>query len=1016
MYLERIDIDNHGSLHRVELGPLVEQLNTIVAPEGAGKTAIVRFVRDSLIDRDYPLGMLNSSTGRVVWADRHGLVHCRREQDGTSRGRRTIEFESRGEYPIRFDSLERSWIRGASATTDASLALEAIRVPEVVVDGVITDTALTSVARVVYACSKAGLEAANPPRGGNGGAADDPDARTSGCEADRRDRGLRAELADVLADLARLPAPLQDPQALARRRASLVRRLRGDADGGGDGGSTGRRIDEGPGPEWTDREATLAEIRGIDEQLAAGSRIDALRRRQAELNRQLRAVRSESGSEGSPLAHAASHWLVRLSAGRLRRLDWNPGLVDPCETAASGRPDVSSDAAEMRHRLDLRIDGRPEADCPAADRGLAAIAVRMAAGDALAGSGRGVPLVLETPRELLSTGPESGIPAVASALSDYARGGHQLVVLTSSEELAVALERGGSRTRRLIAERVIQPHRPLWKSRQNGEHYVGPHPHTYGRFDADASPDSRTRRPGASPDAINRHFDAAWRETYEPDDSGGTAAAFDVEATDCPEPATAMRDGYYYADTYTTENGVAVMSADELDRDSSSGFWSRSPNASRAQPFSPERHANPAGRTTPAGGQLTYPDQWSPDTVSVRARRGTGDLSAAGGADRPHEPPHAPFFLSVDSPIDQAPSLDAVAAARLRGLGVTHINHLMREDSNRLADALGLSNVDAAAIRRWQQECRLVCRVPQLRGFDARILVGCGITSPAQLASMHPTDLLKRVEAFLATERGQRILLSGTSYELSRITSWLAAANRSADERVGLQINGRRVSRDRDGRAHAGRASSRRDGHRRTGGGEDSGRSSRRTARRRHVVRIDGRADEDLGSDPSETDGGDHQRKRHGSRSDSEELRFYLHRDSPLEEAPAIGPRMAERLAAIGFESVDDLLDADPEALAEELDHRRVDEEVVRQWQQQAILVCRVPMLRGHDAQLLVAAGVTSPEAVAEFDPESLFAEIEPLVETRRGRRILRGGKAPDRAEVSDWIRYAGHNRELMAA
>ena len=122
-----------------------------------------------------------------------------------------------------------------------------------------------------------------------------------------------------------------------------------------------------------------------------------------------------------------------------------------------------------------------------------------------------------------------------------------------------------------------------------------------------------------------------------------------------------------------------------------------------------------------------------------------------------------------------------MAAARLRGLNVTHINHLMQQDSNRLADALGLANVDAATIRRWQAECRLVCRVPQLRGFDARVLVGCGITTPAQLASIHPVDLLQEVEEFLTTDRGQRILLSGSSHELSRITSWIAAANSSSD-------------------------------------------------------------------------------------------------------------------------------------------------------------------------------------------------------------------------------------------
>ena len=135
------------------------------------------------------------------------------------------------------------------------------------------------------------------------------------------------------------------------------------------------------------------------------------------------------------------------------------------------------------------------------------------------------------------------------------------------------------------------------------------------------------------------------------------------------------------------------------------------------------------------------------------------------------------FFLSVDSPIDQGPSIDAVAAARLRGLQVSHIVHLMQQDPCRLADALGLANVEANTIRRWQAECRLVCRVPNLRGFDARILVACGITTPATLAATPPITLLHKVETFLATERGQQLLLSGSSHELARITGWIATAN-----------------------------------------------------------------------------------------------------------------------------------------------------------------------------------------------------------------------------------------------
>ncbi len=79
-----------------------------------------------------------------------------------------------------------------------------------------------------------------------------------------------------------------------------------------------------------------------------------------------------------------------------------------------------------------------------------------------------------------------------------------------------------------------------------------------------------------------------------------------------------------------------------------------------------------------------------------------------------------------------------------------------------------------------------MCSVPQLRAFDARVLAGCGIEHPQTLAEMHPGRLLKRVEQFLTTAKGQEILRSGSNYELSRITTWIASARRSLDR------NGRR--------------------------------------------------------------------------------------------------------------------------------------------------------------------------------------------------------------------------------
>lgn len=125
---------------------------------------------------------------------------------------------------------------------------------------------------------------------------------------------------------------------------------------------------------------------------------------------------------------------------------------------------------------------------------------------------------------------------------------------------------------------------------------------------------------------------------------------------------------------------------------------------------------------------------------------------------------------------------------------------------------------------------------------------------------------------------------------------------------------------------------------------------------------------------------------------------------------------MGEKLNAIGIYTVDDLLNSDPQSLAEKLDHRRVDAEIILAWQQQATLVCRIPMIRGHDAQLLVAANVTTPEEVATFGANDLFALIDPISRSNEGKRIIRGGKLPDLEEVTEWIDMAKQNRDLIAA
>jgi hypothetical protein len=125
---------------------------------------------------------------------------------------------------------------------------------------------------------------------------------------------------------------------------------------------------------------------------------------------------------------------------------------------------------------------------------------------------------------------------------------------------------------------------------------------------------------------------------------------------------------------------------------------------------------------------------------------------------------------------------------------------------------------------------------------------------------------------------------------------------------------------------------------------------------------------------------------------------------------------MAERLAAIDIHTVADLLDTQSETIARRLGLKRVTSEIVRKWQLQAAMVCQVPQLRGHDAQLLVSAGVNNAEQLATYRPDDLLELVTAVARTADGKRFLRGNAAPDLNEVSEWIRFSSHRRELAAA
>ena len=157
------------------------------------------------------------------------------------------------------------------------------------------------------------------------------------------------------------------------------------------------------------------------------------------------------------------------------------------------------------------------------------------------------------------------------------------------------------------------------------------------------------------------------------------------------------------------------------------------------------------------------------------------------------------------------------------------------------------------------------------------------------------------------------------------------------------------------------------------------------------------------------------------SRSDESDgpasgTRFYLEIASPVVDAPSIGPKMAEKLAKFGIITIGDFLNRPAQWISDKLGDSKLTAETIQTWQAQSSLMCQVPGLRGHDAQLLVGCDIKTPEQIRGYSPAGLLAVVGPFAESREGQRMLRSANPPDLEEVQDWINWTSESRQLRAA
>ena len=171
-----------------------------------------------------------------------------------------------------------------------------------------------------------------------------------------------------------------------------------------------------------------------------------------------------------------------------------------------------------------------------------------------------------------------------------------------------------------------------------------------------------------------------------------------------------------------------------------------------------------------------------PDAPTAAPSTPTVKATTTAASDAAHD--RARCHLDRSLPVEKAPSIGAKTAAILERHGVTTVGELLDADPDELAASVNERHIDALTILTWQMQANLCCDVPNLRGHDAQFLTACGITDRAELARAQAEPLLKKVDAFVATPAGERILRGGERPDLKEVNDWIAWANHSPRARA----------------------------------------------------------------------------------------------------------------------------------------------------------------------------------------------------------------------------------------
>jgi predicted flap endonuclease-1-like 5' DNA nuclease len=157
-----------------------------------------------------------------------------------------------------------------------------------------------------------------------------------------------------------------------------------------------------------------------------------------------------------------------------------------------------------------------------------------------------------------------------------------------------------------------------------------------------------------------------------------------------------------------------------------------------------------------------------PKALTARSAPPTEAPPATTAAGRTH--------LTPDADVVDAPSIGPKTAERLYVHGIKTIADLLAADPGALSELVDQRHINAAAIRDWQDQTRLVLAVPGLTGGAAQLFVGAGYRTPKALAAADSAKVCATVLAFATSPDGRRLLRDGIAPDQAKIAAWHARA------------------------------------------------------------------------------------------------------------------------------------------------------------------------------------------------------------------------------------------------